>query len=92
MPAPWLFKPPHRRTQARAQTAVGVPGSLRSWLASACCLGAAAAGFALSLSLGRCEEGAASPSTLTPIMQTRGHIPVGCSRGSKTFTNVNPVR
>lgn len=95
MATPWLFVPPRARARTRARATVGVTGSLRSWLASVCCLGAAAGGLALSIGLGRCEAGstsAANVSTLAPIMQTRGHPPAGCSRGSKAFTNVNPVR
>ena len=95
MATPWLFVPPPTRARTRARATVGAPGSLRSWLASVGCLGAAAGGLALSIGLGRCETGstsAASLSTLAPIMQTRGHPPAGCSRGSKAFTNANPVR
>jgi hypothetical protein len=58
------------------RTARQAPGVLRSSLLDACCLGAAAGGFALSLGLGTCEADLAGtaaitgPSILAPIMQT----------------------
>lgn len=70
--------------------------SRRSWLVDGCCLGAAAAGLALTVGFSRCEAGgtgAEALSTLAPIMQTRGHrAPTGCGRGNKRLTNANAVR